>query len=157
MARTIRIDDEVWRQLQQRAQPLVDTPNDVLRRVFALDKPILSGSHTDIMERDIEVKNGKPLFKRTRKAKLHPPVKNENGTVIGHSIKAFADNHVPPIKYEGMRNAIDVLTACKSPNGKDYDFHYEIVKYVENDGIYVRRMMGPGHRTSNEEMRKLKS
>jgi hypothetical protein len=32
----IRIDDEVWAQLQQRAQPLEDTPNSVLRRVFGL-------------------------------------------------------------------------------------------------------------------------
>lgn len=35
-SRVIRIDDEVWSQLQQRAQPLEDTPNSVLRRVFGL-------------------------------------------------------------------------------------------------------------------------
>jgi hypothetical protein len=32
----IRIDDEVWAQLQRRARPLEDTPNSVLRRVFGL-------------------------------------------------------------------------------------------------------------------------
>lgn len=34
---TIRIDDEVWGELKQRAIPLEDTPNDVLRRVLGLE------------------------------------------------------------------------------------------------------------------------
>ncbi len=34
---TIRIDDEVWRELQKHAQPLVDSPNDVLRRLLNLN------------------------------------------------------------------------------------------------------------------------
>jgi hypothetical protein len=33
---TIRIDDDVWKALQEHAKPFVDTPNDVLRRVFHL-------------------------------------------------------------------------------------------------------------------------
>jgi hypothetical protein len=32
----IRIDDEVWKYLQQRARPFVDSPNDVLRRLLGL-------------------------------------------------------------------------------------------------------------------------
>lgn len=38
MAPTIRIDDEVFEALQKQAEPLVDSPNDVLRRVFGLHK-----------------------------------------------------------------------------------------------------------------------
>ncbi len=34
---TIRIDDEVFKALQTRAQPLVDTPNSVLRRLLELN------------------------------------------------------------------------------------------------------------------------
>ena len=34
---TIRIDEEVWREIQKHAQPLVDSPNDVLRRMLGLD------------------------------------------------------------------------------------------------------------------------
>jgi restriction system protein len=41
---TIRIDDEVWKALQERAKPFVDTPNDVLRRVFELDQVVSSSS-----------------------------------------------------------------------------------------------------------------
>jgi hypothetical protein len=33
----IRIDDEVWKELQKRAEPLVDSPNIVLRKIFKLD------------------------------------------------------------------------------------------------------------------------
>jgi hypothetical protein len=36
LSRVIRIDEEVWAELQRRARPLEDTPNSVLRRVFAL-------------------------------------------------------------------------------------------------------------------------
>lgn len=36
---TIRIDDEVWKELKRRAEPLVDTPNDVLRRALGLNDP----------------------------------------------------------------------------------------------------------------------
>ncbi len=35
-SKAIRIDEQVWAQLQQRARPLEDTPNSVLRRVFGL-------------------------------------------------------------------------------------------------------------------------
>ena len=37
MAPTIRIDDEVFEALQKQAVALVDSPNDVLRRVFGLN------------------------------------------------------------------------------------------------------------------------
>lgn len=33
----IRVDDEVWKELQKRAEPLVDTPNSVLRRLLAFE------------------------------------------------------------------------------------------------------------------------
>ena len=35
-SRVIRIDDQVWSELQKLARPLEDTPNSVLRRVFGL-------------------------------------------------------------------------------------------------------------------------
>ena len=35
-SKVIRIDAEVWAELQRRARPLEDTPNSVLRRVFGL-------------------------------------------------------------------------------------------------------------------------
>ncbi|MBE9501372.1 MAG: hypothetical protein KAX23_04210 [Dehalococcoidia bacterium] len=45
----IRIDDEVWGRLQEAAEPLVDTPNSVLRRLLELEK------EEDATERVIEI------------------------------------------------------------------------------------------------------
>ncbi|MGW2115497.1 restriction system modified-DNA reader domain-containing protein [Streptomyces zhihengii] len=41
MGRVIRVDDEVYADLQSRAEPFVDTPNSVLRRLLGLS------AHTD--------------------------------------------------------------------------------------------------------------
>ncbi|MFN3467237.1 MAG: winged helix-turn-helix domain-containing protein [Candidatus Brocadiales bacterium] len=38
MVKTIRIDDDVWRTLQKKAEALIDTPNSVLRRILRIDK-----------------------------------------------------------------------------------------------------------------------
>jgi len=35
---TITVDEDVWKELQQRAEPFIDTPNTVLRRLLSLDK-----------------------------------------------------------------------------------------------------------------------
>ena len=37
MSPTIRIDEEVFKALQQKAQPFVDSPNDALRRLLGLN------------------------------------------------------------------------------------------------------------------------
>jgi hypothetical protein len=47
-AKVIRIDDEVWAELQKRARPLEDTPNSVLRRVFGLPEEGSESDRTDI-------------------------------------------------------------------------------------------------------------
>ncbi len=42
----IRIDDEVFNFLKQNAEPLIDTPNSVLRRLLNLEP---SGKHVEIL------------------------------------------------------------------------------------------------------------
>lgn len=44
MMPTIRIDDEVWKALKESAEPFVDTPNDVLRRLLLPKKPAEASS-----------------------------------------------------------------------------------------------------------------
>jgi hypothetical protein len=51
---TIRIDKDVWKALQELATPFVDTPNDVLRRVFQLDK-VAASAPTQVSEREGKV------------------------------------------------------------------------------------------------------
>lgn len=46
MSRTIRVDDEVFAELQSIAVPLVDTPNSTLRRLLGLDDPNSPGQDT---------------------------------------------------------------------------------------------------------------
>ncbi|MFE2552879.1 hypothetical protein ACFXGI_30640 [Streptomyces sp. NPDC059355] len=47
MSPTIRVDDEVYEELQNRAKPFVDTPNSTLRRVLGLpERATQSGSTT---------------------------------------------------------------------------------------------------------------
>ena len=64
-AKVIRIDEEVWAELQKRARPLVDTPNSVLRRVFSLSE---EGSETD--ETDIRITK---LLKAVDESVGNPP------------------------------------------------------------------------------------
>ncbi len=47
-AKVIRIDEEVWAELQKRAHPLEDTPNSVLRKVFGLPEDGAETDKTDI-------------------------------------------------------------------------------------------------------------
>lgn len=47
MSTRIEIDDEVFARLQAEAVPLVDTPNDVLRRLLRLDIPQTPGERGD--------------------------------------------------------------------------------------------------------------
>jgi hypothetical protein len=44
---TIRVDDEVYRALQARAEPFVDTPNTVLRRLLQLSNEPEAGMKSD--------------------------------------------------------------------------------------------------------------
>jgi len=80
----------------------------------------------------------------------HPPGKSTDGRTLAPSGRAFARGHNPPLKYEGMRNAIDALTACKSPTREDYHFHYDVD--YRRDGIYVERKPGQGYRALQEDL-----
>ena len=46
MARSIRIDPEVYDYLRQQAEPLTDTPNRVLRRLLGLESETPDGMPT---------------------------------------------------------------------------------------------------------------
>ena len=50
--KTIRIDDQVYAELQRRAKPFEDTPNSVLRRLLELDPPRQQGELTAQLDPD---------------------------------------------------------------------------------------------------------
>jgi hypothetical protein len=52
-SKVIRIDDQVWSELQKRARPLEDTPNSVLRRVLGLPEEALEEGGVDPRVQDL--------------------------------------------------------------------------------------------------------
>jgi negative regulator of replication initiation len=44
MAPTVRVDDEVYQRLKDEAEPFVDSPNSVLRRLLGLDASVAEGN-----------------------------------------------------------------------------------------------------------------
>lgn len=68
----IRVDDEVWKELQRRAEPLVDTPNSVLRRIFGL-----TGEKVSNEEKVIEIQLNN-LYSPRRWALIRVPRKNRH-------------------------------------------------------------------------------
>jgi hypothetical protein len=63
----IRIDDEVWKCLEQRAGPFIDSPNGVLRRVLGLSE----GPSSQVqMEHGGKIKEGDPAMRNIRAAAL---------------------------------------------------------------------------------------
>jgi hypothetical protein len=84
----------------------------------------------------------------------HPPVKSLDGSILAPSIRKYALKHKPPLKYNSMRTAIDSLTACKSPEGNDYDFHYDVD--YRRDGVYIELKQGKGYRTRSQEVKAMR-
>ena len=80
----------------------------------------------------------------------HPRPKSPDGRTLARSIRNFALNHNPPLKYKSMRTAIDSLTAGKSPNGSNYDFHYDVD--YRREGVYITLKQEPGYRTFPKEV-----
>ena len=61
-SRTIRVDDEVYKFLQEHAEALTDSPNDVLRRKLGLPAKPHGKNRPDNYEKEMarEERTGKP-------------------------------------------------------------------------------------------------
>lgn len=86
MAPTIRIDDEVYKWLQEQALPFEDTPNSVLRRVAGLERPA-------VLQRPIDtrVAVGTPPKGRRKfeDATSDGPKSRSNGGIRGAKLNAL--------------------------------------------------------------------
>jgi negative regulator of replication initiation len=60
MVPTIRVDDEVYERLKNQAEPFIDTPNSVLRRLLELDGPIQEGASTPTLEESNQSRRMRP-------------------------------------------------------------------------------------------------
>jgi hypothetical protein len=81
----IEIDDEVWDLLKERAEPLVDTPNSVLRRLLEL--PASTNGHVSgavsIVEEAVAAGSARPRTrgKRSRR-RATPAPRAQTGTIL---------------------------------------------------------------------------
>jgi hypothetical protein len=91
-SRVIRIDEEVWAELQRKAVPFEDNPNSVLRRVLGLEKnePVRDNTREDKMDsRLIKLVNmvgqsdGRNLTIRANKSGYFG-ISSDNDRVFGH-------------------------------------------------------------------------
>ncbi len=60
MSKVIRIDDDLWEALKSRAEPLVDTPASVLRRIFEEQGLLPKGTDKDKRSTNPKGRKGKP-------------------------------------------------------------------------------------------------
>ena len=61
MGKVIRIDDDVFKKLQERARPLVDTPNDVLRTALGLEGGADTQDTTVTADTKVEKESGETI------------------------------------------------------------------------------------------------
>lgn len=94
MSPTIRIDDDVFDELKKHAEPFVDTPNTVLRRILGLGEGGLASSngsgdleHADVETASKHVASGssRSTRQRQRRAKATRPSRAKTGTILHES------------------------------------------------------------------------
>src|SRR5437899_1393973 len=66
MSPSVRIDEEVYRELQKRAEPFVDTPNSVLRRILDLNHGVTAHADAVVSQSPISEKEVKAVSRRGR-------------------------------------------------------------------------------------------
>jgi Mrr N-terminal domain len=73
----IQIDDEVWEMLKQQAEPFIDTPNSVIRRLLEL--PEARNGHAETTKHPASA--GRPSRKR-RQRKIPAAPRAQTGTIL---------------------------------------------------------------------------
>jgi hypothetical protein len=117
-SKVIRIDEQVWTELQKLATPLEDTPNSVLRRVFGL-------SEEEADDRVLEAAEGKfhEAAMDTRVARLLDAVRSRVGETPqitkGRKVYSFLSETEKVIAYirphkEKLRIAVAKETAQRA-------------------------------------------
>lgn len=94
----IRIDDEVWKELQKRATPLIDTPNSVLRKSLGLEasKTDDYDEESEIQEKTIEIIINNIDAKRAYA--LIPVPKNKRRFFPGYKVNFMLETDVATVE-----------------------------------------------------------
>jgi hypothetical protein len=107
----IRIDDEIWKELQRRAQPLVDTPNSVLRKILGLTEHKVSNE-----EKVIEI--GLSSIYSPRKWALIPVPRKKRRFFPGYKVYFHLETDIGAIRTRVT--SAPKGTPVGDPNGGAY-------------------------------------
>ncbi|WP_158073003.1 restriction system modified-DNA reader domain-containing protein [Streptomyces kebangsaanensis] len=107
--RTIVVDDEVFERLQREAQPLIDTPNSVLRRLLALDaRPVRPGPLGPLLDAGLLEPGQRLVWRRRNLAQRYLAYVTPEGRL------RLDDGRI----YDSPSGACDAVAHCKV-NGWD--------------------------------------
>ena len=95
MSPTVRIDDEVYEALKKQAEPFIDTPNTVLRRVLGLGAPAIVDAEDGGLA---EVSDKKKPTRAAASAGRRPKARGARGA--GRSARAAKGSLLPESEYE---------------------------------------------------------
>ncbi len=105
---TIRVSDEVFNVLKRLAEPLVDTPDSVMRRVLGLDAAVVSGKTGNLyplLQSGALAAGDQLVWHRKRLGERHVTTVTANGSL------ELADGRI----------ASSPSGACTMLSGKSYD------------------------------------
>ena len=108
----IRIDHDVWKLLQEKAVPLEDTPNAVLRRLLGLDKSQLTKKQNKKSKKRNKRKRLSPHSGRTDQSIFIKPilevVQDLGGSAqakdVLNKIEKRMKTHLAPVDLEPLRS-----------------------------------------------------
>lgn len=139
---TFETDQSPFEQLQELLPIMTAGETELYQSVLKIFQEALSGGLTEKLS---SRKTGYSIRSRS----IHPPIKDEKGHILANNPLEFTRKN--GLKYTGMLNGIDAITASRSPSGEDFNHHFSIIEYTKN-GIVVRKTAGPGYRTYSDEV-----
>ncbi|UCH10557.1 MAG: hypothetical protein JSU61_01285 [Fidelibacterota bacterium] len=132
---TIRIDDEVWKELKKRAVPLEDTPNSVLRRILKLrdDKPERKARKANSPSASPKVTGGTPRH-QFREPILRVLVDAGGSGQEGAVLKKVE---------ELMAGQLTKADKAPVPEGREKDIHWKLAAREEHRIMAKKGLVKP--------------
>lgn len=141
----IEIDAEVFRYLKEHLEPFVDkTPNDVLRRLFALPTaPGTAPRRASDATRPVDSvpSPSRQRSARKRQAKAQLSVLVENGVLRNGETLTLQDYRRTPVKGSQAK----VMTGALHWNGASYSMSELASQLLQKEGYVAEAVRGPAH------------
>jgi len=115
---TIRIDDEVWEELKQRAVPLEDTPNSVLRRLLKLE----DGKGGRKQRKPTQQRGAAQIEGGTPRHEFRAPILRALSKLGGSAQEGKVLAHIE----QEMADQLTEVDRVPTPGGRDRDIQWKI-------------------------------